>query len=269
VLQSRFNILFLIVFIFVIVVGCVNKQPLDNPFDLNNPYYIKPSVEIIQGPEDNAILDRDSIYFEWQGSKDEMLFKYYDLMNESWSGWSNNKSVLFVYLDEGHYSFLLKGKYISGDSTDNPVTLNFEIDAILGPSVRLVKKYNQVAVNSTFYLDIIADGIDTTLAAEIIIDYDPDYVECQQFILGTFYGSIDNQIAFDSINVETGTFILDVGCYGRDQYAHGSGLIGKMVFRALQNSNCEININKKSSFRILENCSLTNILYYKSIIEIE
>ena len=81
----------------------------------------------------------------------------------SWSDWSTSSNVELLYLDEGSYTFYVKGRINKENETDS-VSTTFEVNAITGPALRIYPLQQRVTPGNQFDIYLFAEEIEATNA---------------------------------------------------------------------------------------------------------
>jgi len=235
----------------VLILGCSTLEelpPRDNPFDPGNPDYMSPSVEIINGPGENQIVEVTTVTFEWQGNESATEYCF-QLDGSGWSTWSENTTEVFDYLDEGDHLFELQARSVNGDEQDVPTSLSFGVNAVAGLSVVLFPYAQPGSVGDTLVYQIIVGDVVDLAAIEYEIIFDAEFFE----MIDVIYGSIldewggtplvitemtDSSVSMSMVSVESDTNTFS-----------GSTSIATLLFRVLpeafmNSSSTVIDLNK-------------------------
>ncbi|MBC8257207.1 MAG: hypothetical protein H8E85_07870 [Candidatus Marinimicrobia bacterium] len=152
----------------------------DNPFEAP-PDDQNPMVENLYTETDSS-----SATFHWFGNKFALEFSY---MVEShsyidqvlqpynfWSGWNSNTTITLDNLDEGNYTFHVKSRFDVLEQ-DESVTVDFEIDGITEPALRIYPRYQQVNSGGTFDVYLYVENIGDMSGSQIELQFDSNQVE--------------------------------------------------------------------------------------------
>ncbi len=164
---------FFIVLIFVmlsayLIESCESPSLVDNP---------PPFIQIIEGPKQNAVLDKDNVYFKWKGSSNDYKFSYLlSILDEDnvdtayidTTAWSDVTEAYFSNLDEGTYIFKVWGKSGSLVQSDSR---KFEVDAVKGASMMLYKKETHIKLGDTARVSVWSENIDSLIAMRVVITF--------------------------------------------------------------------------------------------------
>ena len=213
---------------------------LDNEFDPENPDFIAPETNILYTVPlvEEGVIEENEITITWQGNDENMEFQYkHD--DESWSAWSLTPTKRLEYLDDRVHTFLVRGRYPSGTEEEYPDTLNFEVDAIKGTSLRIDRLFTNVINQSTFSVDIKAEEAQNLAGCGIQLEFNADALELQEIIIGEFFEQVNGAdvLFFDTLLTSAGiaTFNLDIAMYGGSpNYVPGTatGTIASLMFLA-------------------------------------
>jgi len=116
----------------------------------------------------DPLIDGSSVIFNWEGNEFALEFscKLTSLSYENpvpqfyldWSNWNNETSFSIDHLDEGNYTFHVKSQ-IDLIEQDEATTINFKIDAITVPALRIYPLNQFVREGETFEIYIYAENI--------------------------------------------------------------------------------------------------------------
>ena len=153
--------------ILIIMFSCDEGPVFDNPLDDdNNPDYTEPETFIIEDI-DNSIINESFLNIEFAGN--EFVKEYaYSLNNQGWSDWSDQSIVTLSYLDEGDYNFKVKSRYITGDEDLTPAEVNFEVDAVSGPGLRIFPLFKTIS-NSSDMVSLYVEDVENISFGTITI----------------------------------------------------------------------------------------------------
>jgi hypothetical protein len=196
--MSVFRITTLIVS--ALLMGCSSHEelpPPDNPFDPGNPDYISPAAVIVSGPGEGEVVSTTEVEIAWEGNESATEYRYkFDSPN--WSDWDEVTSHIFDYLDEGNHSFEVQARSVNGDEQSGSSLLDFEVDAVAGPSI-LVYPFSQIgSPGDTLECQIIAEEVTNVYATACVISFDTDYLE----LLESSQGDILTEWGGNSLIVE-------------------------------------------------------------------
>ena len=268
-------------FIFLLFLGACSEPELvlDNEYDEENPDYIAPETIIISTDpiiQDNKIIS-DELTVVWEGNEENMEFQY-SLDNRPWSDWSSLPTATFRYLDDTLHTILVKGRYESGTEEDFPDTLEFEVDAIDGTSLRMNKLYTTVSNQNTFKIDVVAEEAELLAGCGILIEYNSDALELlgegEGMDVGEFFERNNGSVlAFDTTITSAGTttLFLDIGMYGGNpDYVSGTGTIASLYFLAKLPGEYDIEFDEENtSLRKANNQEIEINTLKKGIVSIE
>ncbi len=166
-------VLFLVFLSAYLIESCESPSLVDNP---------PPFIEIIDGPKQNQVLDKDQVYFKWKGSSNDYQFSYLlsildednvDTAYVDTTAWSNTTEAYFSNLDEGSYVFTVWGK--SG-SLIQSASRKFIVDAVKGASMMFYKSETHIKVGDTARVSVWAENIDSLIAMRVVITFNKNKV---------------------------------------------------------------------------------------------
>lgn len=235
----------------LIAAGCGGDLPtepeFDNPLDPDSPTgtYVAPETSILSGPADGEVVDNYSVTFSWSGN--ERVTEYsFRLTSGEWSQWGSAATVTLSPLDEGDYTFEVKGRYLTGDEDDTPDTRSFTIDDIQGPALWLSPRKVEVANGSEFTLSLMAEDVTDLKALLVVVEFDPTKIALVSWQLldqtGQFLTQHNaNVIALVDSSLSTGSIGFNLALAGGDQLGvDGSGIILNLTLRRTAAGNNQI-----------------------------
>ena len=253
-MNFRLHHLLFLIFLF----SCDQNPVFDNPYDEeNNPNYIPPETIITSESINGTILDTSGVTVAWEGN--ELVIEYsYKLDDNAWSEWSAATSVTLDYLDEGQHSFRVKGRYESLAEDDTPAELDFEVDAVQGPGLRVYPLLTEISINSSFDVYLYAEEVAGVVFAEIQMSYDPAIVVFSGYEAGNMLGDpSDNSILI----VEDNMGVLDITLatnYTDQSGVSGTGSLVKLTFSAANaQGSTDLTVSGGSAFLDFGNNDIT------------
>ena len=160
--------------------------------DLDNPFEAEIDEQIPEIIYLDQTVDGSTASFNWEGNK--FAFSYsFRLESQSyenpvgiyinWSDWSSDTLVTLEDLDEGQYIFQVKSRFDEVEQVE-PTTGNFEIDAIVGPAMRIYPLRQKVGGEDSFDVYLYAENIDDIAGLQVELQFNSDQI--------VFIGSPDN-----------------------------------------------------------------------------
>ena len=270
--MKRFGILGAVIFFF----SCgVDDVEYDNPLDPGNPDYEEPNTTI-SSPQPGITYYEHSFVAMWAGNKEDMSFRT-KLDDENWShqlgdtDWYPYEFMNLEYLDEGNHTFVVQGRYVSGDVEPQPDSVSFTINAVTGPALRMYHFHTTASVDDQITLDIYAEEVSNIAGAEIIIDFDPSMVRVDGWNIGTFMETAgEDPLSFTEIDNNSGEAILDIGVMGATpDDVSGTGIIASLEITLLAAGQTELTFNNQSTLRDNDNNEVDILEMVKGIILVE
>ena len=213
----------LFIFLLLIFVSGCDETPLElnNEFDPSNPDHVPPNIESIYTTPGmvNGIINANSVTIEYEGNIEDLEFQY-QLDGAEWSEWDSESRVTLNFLDEGSHIFLVQCRYLSGEIEVNPDTLQFEIDAIDGPALRIFPLFTEIPIGQEFTIEVMAENLDPVAAMELVLTYDINHLNIieDNIDYGEFFSGCGTPIMIKYLVKNDysgiGTIIIDIGCYG-------------------------------------------------------
>ena len=162
---------------------------------------------------------------------------YFDWLEDG--EWTNNKSITFEDLDEGSYTFYVKSRFSTEIEESAPDSLEFTINAISGPALRMYPLKQNISQDSNFDIYVFAEEIDNNNGVafySIQLSYEPDKITYQGWDIGTYESENTSGLHHftlpDTADVENGIILIDGGVTGSDGVV-GTKSIIKLVFTYL------------------------------------
>ena len=231
----------------------VECDPLFDPNCGSAEYNPETTIIVPSSP-----VNTSSISISWEGGIAFSQFSYRLLplsygdnpinLYIDWSDWSPDTAVTLEQLDEGDYNFYVKSRF--GDTEEaNPDSVNFTIDAITGPALRIYPLRQEVTPNSSFDVDIYLEEIESVeniIFLKIYIDFNPEFLTYAGFEKNA--GEYDLSL-FPSPTNETSQIIIEGGLL--DSNISGTGPIGKLTFVTNpQAETAQINISESTFYML-------------------
>ena len=166
----RFRLTAVIVLI-LLIFSCDEIQ--ENPLDPEGENYTPPDTFLTMDKLEGSTLDTSTVTITWQGNNG-LVAEYAYSFNDDWSEWSSATSVTLNYLDEGAYTFSVKGRYASEEEDETPATVNFSVDMVGVKGIRVHPLLTEMSADSTADVHIYAEDVDGLVFFSFQIQYDPD-----------------------------------------------------------------------------------------------
>lgn len=229
------------------IISPADDTELENPKDPESDVHVAPETSIISAPEEGSTVTTSVVTFEYSGNDDGMLFQW-QLNSDGWSGWNIESSVTLAYLEEGSYTFEVRGAYDPGsggyptDIDDSPAVVNFIVDAIHGASLWFSPLYVTVPRGIDFEMHLVAEEVSDLMAVRAVIRYDTSILEALEVEDGTFLTSTGGSlVSYHSIDSESGTIEINIGtAAGTPIGVSGTGTVCRILFRGIVSQESEI-----------------------------
>ena len=240
------------------------EPKFDNPVDPKGDNYTDPYAIITSAPAEGETLTVDNAPISWAGIDHVQDFNY-SIDGKNWSGWTDATSALFDDLTEGPKTFYIYARYATGDSSDVPVTRTFVVDIIQGPALQLGPKNISVTRGDVFEVEVIADGVDSLMLANVEINYYSHILEVKDVSKGDFLlanggyvvlldtTAADTATDQDTIRIETGVSL------GNPDYVTGTGVIAEITFEAKNVGNDTLTFTNSCRFKTSRQSDITII----------
>ena len=228
------------------------EPEFDNPVDPDNPDFEIPETTILSGPQEGEIVDTSSVTFSWEGN--EQAVEYAFQLNEGgWSLWTKEPSITLNYLDEGDHYFQVKSRYISEDEDETPAEINFTVDAVHGPALRVFPLLTTTSVSQPTIIEIYMEEVENIMASEFSVSYNPLLVTVESVSKGELLSNYNGEsvLIYETQTVDSeASIIFDIGVATRGNAGLiGSGSIISIEFMPVSIGDFDVEILTESTFR--------------------
>jgi len=242
-----FGNLFLMLFLF----AC-GEPEFDNPVDPDNPDFEIPETIILSGPQEGETVDTSSVTFSWEGNEQAVEYAY-QLNEGGWSLWTKEPSITLNYLDEGDHYFQVKSRYISEDEDETPAEINFTVDAVHGPALRVFPLLTTTSVSQPTIIEIYMEEVENIMASEFSVSYNPLLVTVESVSKGELLSNYNGEsvLIYETQTVDSeASIIFDIGVATRGNAGLiGSGSIISIEFMPVSIGDFDVEILTESTFR--------------------
>lgn len=266
-------------FIILFVSHCAltEEEPaFENPFDPteDNPHFVPVETTIMGGPADDEVVDDHTVTFTWTGNEGVEEYSY--RLNEPvWSDWSSVTSVTYTYLNEGNYTFEVKGRYNEAAEDDTPDSRSFEIDDVHGPALMFYPRKVEVSQDEVFSLEIMAEEVVDLTGVKIVGSFDVSYLQLQTVTVyedgnSFFRANGGTVISFYEYDNNAGSLTISSGvATGDPASVDGTGAIASAEFKAIRSGSTEIAFSAASEMRNAENEDIPLVEMAEGVVVIE
>ena len=261
---KKFSYIF---FPIILVLSCEDVAPTqDNPLDPGNEDYVEPTITFVGDISNGDTIYSESITLGWDGN--ELVTEYrYKLDEFPWADWSSENFATLDYLDEGQHNISIQSRYLSGD-TSAVINLSFIVDAVDGPSLMFFPRRHIVSQGDTVIFKILAEEVNSLMAAEIHIDFDPSKIEIISISQGSFFQNSQESIFNYEIN--NGSIgVLTSLLNSESLSVNGTGNLIQFVVKILQSDSSYISFIGNNVLRDPNNNDITINEKINGKIEIE
>jgi|GEM_PF-7012694 hypothetical protein len=190
----------------------------NNPNDSTGTTFVHPKTELYERPSD--IIYTDTAIYSWRERTTTTKSFSYRLDSSDWSDFSTQKTVTFIFLDEGQHIFSVKGRHENIMSIEIKFpTDTFFVDAIRERAVYFYERTKIVSPSTVFLYQINVEQMDTFFAARLHIRFDNQKIRVNSVQRGTFFSehSLDTIVfsGIDSIDNNNGTATLNIATTGK------------------------------------------------------
>ena len=247
----RFSLLTLSLLLFL---SC-DAELVINPLDEDSTEYVEPETTITITDLDGSTLDTPSVTITFEGN--DLVVEYaYSLNGGGYSDWIADAFVTLSYLDEGSYTFSVKGRYASGDEDDTPATASFTVDAIHGPALIFYPRQHILSVGSTATFQIKAYEVESLMLATITIAYDNTLIDIESVSQGDMFTGSGESIFIDEISTSSLT-IYTMLLGGDTPSVSGTGVLATLKVKAKALGSATLSLDGTQVFKNNEDRSIS------------
>ena len=209
----------------------------DNPLDDLLSDFSTENLPITTISTTEATYSSSSVSISWTGNEYAASFSYRleplsytDIVEtySNWSLWDTVNSVTFVNLDDGSYNFHIKSRYTI-ENEEASQSVNFIVDAIEGPALRMYPLYQRVSQGENFNMYIFIEDVVELAVLELHLSYPSSNISAGTITPGVILSN--SSIYFDTINSADGSIKLISTVSDSIGYT-GTGTLAKINFTA-------------------------------------
>lgn len=229
-----------VLFLFV---SCKDAGLVDSP---------PPFLQFITAPSEGQVINDNTVSFKWRGATLNYTFRYRLLFLDrdnfpttylDWTNFSNTTEITFNNLDEGKFRFELIAQ--STGVISNPISREFYIDAVLGPSLLFFKASTTIRLNAIDSISIWMEDVDSLTTFSAVVSFDRTRLELvnvtqgqiaqqnrmAQIVLPDFSNNsvLSNFNSRGRIDIIS-AFLPEQGA-GANNFVSGSGKVINLVFK--------------------------------------
>lgn len=260
----RFSVLIISLLLFL---SCDEELSI-NPLDVeNNPEYVEPETTITNTDLDGSTLDTSAVTISFGGN--DLVVEYaYSFNGSDYSDWTTSTSATYDYLDEGAYTFSVKGRYVTGDEDETPATIGFTVDAIQGPALALYPRRHITTSNNPVTFQLMAEEVDSLMSATITISYDTASLEIISVSQGDIFTGTGVSVFIDES--ASGSLIINTMFMGGDSPSvSGTGILAILQVKALTTGSHTLSLDGTQLLKTHTNRSITITQTVNGLVVIE
>ena len=226
-----------------------------NPLDPENENYISPQITFTSSPNEGATLSASTIMFVWDGNEPGMSYRY--AFDGNWSSWENEKkSITIDDIDEGLHSIAAQSSYSTGD-TSNVISVNFNVNAVSGPSLLFYPRKHVAFFGETVTFQILAEEVIGLSGAEFKVDYDPSMFQIESVTQGALFQSGTQSIFHVDHNTTQGSFsVLTAILDAETSSVDGTGVLAEVVVKLLNQGTNNLSFGITNKLRDPDNIEI-------------
>ena len=214
----------------ILLFACNESIEWANPLDPDNPNWESPSVTIDM--TDSEIVN-NTVTISWQGNVEDSYMQFRSKLNdEEWLDYSTDTQRTLSYLDDtvpnDQHIFYVEAIYNNNSLDKGFDSILFKVDAIDGPSFRVLPMRQEVAEGHNFNIEIIAEEVEDIRYFECVIEYDSQYISYNSNQQGDVF---QNELFFVDDGTP-GTITISAGEISILDVYTGTGSIIELTFSA-------------------------------------
>ena len=168
-MKSKFSLLFAVLFL-----SCDEVQ-----VDALLSQFSDENIPITTITTTNTTFNSSTVNVSWSGNEYATSFSYQleplsytDMVmtHTNWSGWDTLDAVTFTNLDAGSYNFHIKSRF-TVENEEAVQSIQFIVDAIAGPALRIYPLYQQVLTGENFNIYIYIEDVAELGGMEMHLSY--------------------------------------------------------------------------------------------------
>ena len=220
-----------------------------------------------------AIYSRSSVSVSWIGNEYAASFSYRleplsytDIVEtySNWSVWDTLNTITFINLDEGDYNFHIKSRF-TVENEEASQLVNFVVDAIAGPALRIYPLYQRVSQGENFNMYIYIEDVVDLGGLELHLSYPSSNISAGTITPGSILSI--SSIFFDTINPADGYIELIATADNFTSYT-GSGVLAKLTLSAVSTGLDTLHIKDTSILRNSGNVQINILERVYGLIEV-
>jgi len=249
----------IVVMILLLLSFSCEELVYDNPLDPDNPDFIEPETTILSGPAEGETVNSSSVPFTWEGNEQATEYSY-SMDGGPWSDWSTETSVTVDYLDEDSYLFQVKSRYPTEDEDTTPAEVEFTVDAVHGPALRVFPLLIQTSVGQPIATEVFMEEVDNIMVSEFSVTYNPLLVSVQSIRKGDLldYFSGESVLIYETTQANgMATITFNVGvAVGDNPGLTGTGSVAIIDFLPVSIGEFDVEIAQEATFRDYNNLEI-------------
>ena len=222
----------------------------------------------------DTLFESSSVSLNWTGNEYATSFSYRleplsytDTVKTytSWSEWDTLNTVTFINLDDGSYKFFIKSRY-TVENEEVAQSINFIVDAIAGPALRMYPLYQRVASGENCNMYIYIEDVVDLGGLELHLSYPSSNISAGTITPGNILSS--SSFFLETISSTDGTIELISTAADFPGYT-GSGILAKLTLSALSTGSLDtLHINDSSILRNSGNIPINILERVYGLIEV-
>jgi len=252
----------------LLIIGCDEVQLSDLLSDFSTENIPVTTISTV-----NSSFESSSVSLNWIGNEFSKSFSYRleplsytDIVETytNWSVWDTVNTVTFVNLDDGSYNFHIKSRF-TVENEEVSQSVNFIVDAIAGPALRMYPLYQRVSQGEIFNMYVYIEDVVDLGGLELHLSYPSSNLSASTMTAGSIFSN--SSIFFDTISSTDGTMELIATAENFTGYT-GSGVLAKLTLSALSTGLDTLHINDSSILRNSGNVQIDIVDRVYGLIEV-
>ena len=138
------------------------------------------------------------------------------------------------------------------------ISVNFNVNAVLGPSLLFYPRKHVAFFGETVTFQIMAEEVVSLSGAEFLVNYDPTMVQIESVTQGEFFQSGTQSIFHVDHNTTQGSFFILMAILDTETPSvDGTGVLAEVVVKLLNQGTNNLSFGSTNKFRDPDNTEIT------------
>lgn len=213
----------------------IDSEITDDFTNPENPDFIYPGVTFSANfePGDTIFTNQPSI--SWSGSVFDSCEFRWTVDSIMFGDWSQDSSLTLPTLDEGLHLLEIRTRYVNGYEAELSDSLEFFVDAVAGPSLRLSPPYQEHFSGDQVTFNLALEEVANWSGGRLTLVWDGSLTQITSYFVFAdtydFLSQNGSQIVTD-FDVYPDSLVLEIGLIDDFNYGiSGSGVIAGVRFQ--------------------------------------